>query len=101
MKSYSLTNMIIFMQMKQTLLICIIQQFGACFKASTIKQEDNRLLSSQTACVLIIAGGGWVDQRKRSWLRFVKKQMIIMWHQKVIKHEVDGLIRLYSCCCFR
>ena len=42
MKSYSLANMIIFMQMRQT-LICIIHEFGACFKALTIRQEDNPL----------------------------------------------------------
>ena len=42
MKSYSLANMIIFMQMRQT-LICIIHEFGACFKALTLKQKDNQL----------------------------------------------------------
>ena len=43
MKSYSLTNMFFFMQMRQTLIICIIHEFGACFKALTIKQKDNKL----------------------------------------------------------
>ena len=43
MKSYSLTHVIIFVQMRQTILICIIQEFGACFKALTIKQKGNQL----------------------------------------------------------
>ena len=43
MKSYSLTNMFIFMQMRQALIICVILEFGACFKALTTNQKNNQL----------------------------------------------------------